>query len=85
MGRVGRRRQPNDFDLKSHSKGPEDAEGKRLNSDATADLSYFDEETRERFYPYVIEPSAGADRATLAFLMDAYSEREGKKATNAWS
>jgi len=68
-----------DYDLMAHSKGPEDADGKRKNSDATADLSYFDEETKERYYPHVIEPSAGADRATLAFLMDAYSEKEGKE------
>jgi glycyl-tRNA synthetase len=67
-----------DFDLMAHSKGPE-KDGKRINTDATADLSYFDEESKVRFYPYVIEPSAGADRATLAFLMDAYSEREGKE------
>jgi glycyl-tRNA synthetase len=40
------------------------------------DLSYFDEETKERFIPYVIEPSAGADRATLAFLCEAYAEDE---------
>jgi glycyl-tRNA synthetase len=37
-------------------------------------LSYFDDETKERYIPYVIEPSAGADRATLAFLCDAYAE-----------
>src|SRR6184192_2653668 len=40
------------------------------------DLSYFDEERRERYLPYVIEPSAGADRSTLAFLLDAYDEDE---------
>jgi len=51
-----------DFDLKRHT----EFSGK--------DLSYFDEETRERFVPYVIEPAAGADRATLAFLVDAYDE-----------
>jgi len=39
-------------------------------------LSYFDEETRERYVPYVIEPSAGIDRSTLAFLVDAYDEDE---------
>jgi len=39
-------------------------------------LSYFDDETKERYIPYVIEPSAGADRATLAFLVDAYAEEE---------
>ncbi len=38
------------------------------------DLSYFDEPTKTRFIPWVIEPSAGADRATLAFLVDAYVE-----------
>jgi len=39
-------------------------------------LSYFDDEAKERYIPYVIEPSAGADRATLAFLCDAYDEDE---------
>ncbi|MEO6950735.1 MAG: glycine--tRNA ligase [Polyangia bacterium] len=37
-------------------------------------LSYFDDEAKERYIPFVIEPSAGADRATLAFLCDAYDE-----------
>jgi len=49
-----------DFDLKAH----EAASGQ--------DLSYFDPVTNERFHPYVIEPAAGATRATLAFLYDAY-------------
>jgi glycyl-tRNA synthetase len=49
-----------DFDLKAH----EAASGQ--------DLSYFDPATNERFHPYVIEPAAGATRATLAFLYDAY-------------
>jgi glycyl-tRNA synthetase len=40
------------------------------------DLSYFDEERKERYLPHVIEPSAGADRATLAFLCEAYTEDE---------
>lgn len=40
------------------------------------DLSYFDDQTRQRYVPHVIEPSAGADRALLAFLCDAYSEDE---------
>ena len=40
------------------------------------DLSYFDDGTRERFVPHVIEPAAGADRATLAFLCEAYHEDE---------
>jgi len=68
-----------DFDLKAHSKKPEDAEGKRLNPDSTEDLSYFDEATKERFYPYVIEPAAGVNRTVLAVLMDAYSERVNDK------
>src|SRR5207248_1292304 len=38
------------------------------------DLMYFDDQTRRRYYPHVIEPSAGADRATLAFLCEAYCE-----------
>src|SRR5262249_19497093 len=53
-----------DFDLRRHS----EFSGK--------DLRYFDEESRERYFPYVIEPAAGADRATLAFLVDAYYEDE---------
>jgi glycyl-tRNA synthetase len=60
-----------DFDLKQHTQ----YSGK--------DLSYFDEETRERFVPYVIEPAAGADRATLAFLVDAYEEDEAEGETRA--
>jgi glycyl-tRNA synthetase len=38
------------------------------------DLSYFDDESKERFLPYIIEPSAGVDRSVLAFLLDAYDE-----------
>jgi glycyl-tRNA synthetase len=38
------------------------------------DLTYFDEESKSRFTPHVIEPSAGADRATLAFLCEAFQE-----------
>ncbi len=53
-----------DFDLTQHSKWS----GK--------DLSYFDPQTNERYMPYVIEPSAGADRSALAFLVDAYREEE---------
>ena len=68
-----------DFDLKAHSKKPEDAEGKRLNPDSTEDLSYFDEATKERYYPYVIEPAAGVNRTVLAVLMDAYTERTNDK------
>jgi len=49
-----------DFDLKAH----EAVSGQ--------DLSYFDPATEERYHPFVIEPAAGATRATLAFLYDAY-------------
>ncbi len=38
------------------------------------DLTYFDEETRTRYRPWVIEPAAGVDRTMLAFLLDAYDE-----------
>jgi len=38
------------------------------------DLKYFDQETNEHYVPYVIEPSLGADRVALAFLVDAYDE-----------
>lgn len=68
-----------DYDLKTHSKKPEDAEGKRKNTDSTEDLSYFDPTTNERFYPYCIEPSAGVNRTLLAVLMEAYSERTNDK------
>lgn len=40
------------------------------------DLQYFDDETNEKYIPYVIEPSLGADRVTLAFLCAAYDEEE---------
>jgi glycyl-tRNA synthetase len=56
-----------DFDLKAHSRSPE-------NPDAVGELRYFDQELKKHIVPYVIEPSAGADRATLAFLCDAYDE-----------
>jgi glycyl-tRNA synthetase len=39
-------------------------------------LEYFDGATKERYVPHVIEPAAGADRATLAFMVDAYDEEE---------
>ena len=39
-------------------------------------LEYFDQASGERYVPHVIEPAAGADRATLAFLVDAYDEEE---------
>ena len=40
------------------------------------DMSYFDDETSEKYIPYVIEPSLGADRVVLAFLCSAYDEEE---------
>ena len=51
-----------DYDLKRHG----EASGE--------DLTYFDDEIKERYYPFVIEPSGGVDRAALAFLLDAYDE-----------
>jgi len=57
-----------DFDLKAHEKV------------SGEDLTYFDQEKEERFHPYVIEPAAGVDRATLAFLIDAYREEEAPSA-----
>ncbi|MDR1535155.1 MAG: glycine--tRNA ligase [Planctomycetota bacterium] len=51
-----------DYDLRRHSER------------SRKDLSYFEAETRKRYVPYVIEPAAGADRAALAFLCDAYAE-----------
>ena len=55
-----------DFDLKRHA----EYSGQRMD--------YFDQETNEHYIPYVIEPSAGADRGTLAFLLDAYHEEPDK-------
>jgi glycyl-tRNA synthetase len=51
-----------DFDLKQHTEH------------SGEDLRYFDQEANERFFPFVIEPAAGATRTTFAFLIDAYSE-----------
>ncbi len=55
-----------DFDLKRHA----EYSGQRID--------YFDQEANEHYVPYVIEPSAGADRGTLAFLIDAYHEEPDK-------
>jgi len=75
-----------DFDLRSHMEGKlvknaegcleveKDAEGKPKYKGSGRDLTYRDEATGERYTPHVIEPSAGADRATLAFLCEAYHE-----------
>lgn len=51
-----------DYDLKTH----QEHSGK--------DMTFFDEQTKEKYLPFVIEPAAGADRGTLAFLLDAYEE-----------
>lgn len=61
-----------DFDLKQHAEYSKKS------------LIYFDEEAREKYFPYVIEPSAGADRATLAFMVDAYREEEVKGKTRSF-
>ncbi len=46
------------------------------------DLTYFDPETNERYVPYVVEPSLGADRVVLAFLVEAYDEEVVDEAKN---
>ncbi|MDR0870912.1 MAG: glycine--tRNA ligase, partial [Planctomycetaceae bacterium] len=72
-----------DFDLRSHAEGKLVKDGNNLvveklesgqpkHRGSGKDLSYYDDLTKERFVPHVIEPSAGADRATLAFLCEAY-------------
>jgi len=58
-----------DFDLKQHAEF------------SGQDLSYFDQEQDRRYVPHVIEPAAGADRATLAFLLAAYTEEEVETAS----
>jgi len=79
-----------DFDLRQHQRGMRtlnawyekkgDLSKIELNSESEdyhkGPLSYFDEEGKQRFIPYVIEPSAGIDRSCLAFLVDAYDEDE---------
>ena len=60
-----------DFDLRQHA----EFSGEKL--------EYFDQQTKERYVPHVIEPAAGVDRAMLAFLVDAYEveEVEGRERT----
>jgi len=58
-----------DFDLRSH----QTASGR--------DLSYFDEEAKERYLPYVVEPALGLNRALLTFLIDSYAEEPDKDET----
>ena len=56
-----------DFDLVQHA------------SFSGKSLDYFDDDTKERFIPYIIEPSAGVDRSFLALLCDAYDEEPDKE------
>jgi len=76
-----------DFDLRSHMEGKldpntqpleleKDDRGKPKWRGSGKDLTYRDDLSGERYVPHVIEPSAGADRATLAFLCEAYTEDE---------
>jgi glycyl-tRNA synthetase len=79
-----------DYDLRQHQRGMRtlnswyetkgDLSKIKLKEEAEdylkGPLSYFDDEKKARFIPYVIEPSAGMDRSTLAFLVDAYDEEE---------
>jgi glycyl-tRNA synthetase len=58
-----------DYDLRAHA----EASGE--------DLTYFDQDREKRYYPYVIEPAAGVDRALLAFLVDAYRTEEAPTAS----
>ena len=78
-----------DFDLRSHMEGKLVAKDGQLVVDtgpdgkprwkgSGKDLSYFDQERNTRFVPHVIEPSAGADRGTLAFICEAYTVDESR-------
>lgn len=78
-----------DFDLRSHMEGKLVArdgqlvvdtgpDGKPKWKGSGKDLTYFDDERKERFVPHVIEPSAGADRGTLAFICEAYTVDESR-------
>ncbi|WP_248961105.1 glycine--tRNA ligase [Sphaerisporangium perillae] len=57
-----------DFDLTTHAAA------------SGADLSFFEQDSGERYVPYVIEPAAGVDRCTLTFMMDAYTVDEAPNA-----
>jgi len=79
-----------DYDLRQHQRGmrtlnkwfenDRDLTNIELADEAknyqSGPLSYFDDEKKQRYIPYVIEPSAGIDRSALAFLVDAYDEEE---------
>ncbi len=51
-----------DYDLRQHAQT------------SGQDLTYFDDESQSRYYPYVVEPSGGLDRGVLAFWLDSYDE-----------
>ncbi len=55
-----------DFDLRQHSEH------------SGRELTFFDDLAKEKFYPYIIEPSGGIDRSILAFLIDSYTEEQVK-------
>jgi glycyl-tRNA synthetase len=57
-----------DFDLSTHQEK------------SGVDMTYLDQESGDRFVPYVVEPAAGVDRGMLVFLMDAYAEDEAPDA-----
>ncbi|GAA1511034.1 glycine--tRNA ligase [Sphaerisporangium rubeum] len=57
-----------DFDLSTHAAA------------SGTDLSFFEQESGERYVPYVIEPAAGVDRCTLTFMIDAYTVDEAPNA-----
>jgi len=58
-----------DYDLRCHAEK------------SGRDLQYFDEETGKKYFPFVIEPAAGVDRAALAFIADAYEEKSEARST----
>ncbi|MBK8266793.1 MAG: glycine--tRNA ligase [Planctomycetes bacterium] len=78
-----------DFDLRSHMEGKlvakdgqlvveQGPDGKPKWKGSGKDLSYFDDERKERYVPHVIEPAAGATRSTLAFICEAYTVDESR-------
>jgi len=58
-----------DYDLTQHART------------SNREISYYDDETKQRYVPYIIEPSAGVERSLLAFLIDAYQEETVEKET----
>jgi glycyl-tRNA synthetase len=76
-----------DYDLTAHSRDIPDEDLKRLklepNTDSVETFDYFDPEAKARYIPWVIEPSAGATRAMLTFLCEAYDEELVKEPDQA--